>query len=57
MENVTLKCRENGQRLFGAWCKLNGRTISEVLIQFMREISEVQQNSLSRITDRQNRRS
>jgi hypothetical protein len=40
VKNVTVKCPEDVQRRFAAWCKLNGYTIQEVLIEFMREKSE-----------------
>jgi hypothetical protein len=33
---VTVKCLDDIQRRFAAWCKLNGRTIQEVLIEFMK---------------------
>lgn len=48
MKNVTVKCPEAVQRRFAAWCKLNGRTMQEVLIEFMREKGE----ALARYEDR-----
>jgi hypothetical protein len=52
MKNVTVKCPEDVQRRFAAWCKLNGRTIQEVLIHFMREKGE----ALARFEDRKSAR-
>jgi hypothetical protein len=48
VKNVTVKCPEAVQRRFAAWCKLNGRTMQEVLIEFMREKGE----ALARYEDR-----
>jgi hypothetical protein len=52
VKNVTVKCPEDVQRRFAAWCKLNGRTIQEVLIEFMREKGE----ALARFEDRKSAR-
>jgi hypothetical protein len=52
VKNVTVKCPEDVHRRFAAWCKLNGRTIQEVLIAFMRDKGE----ALARFEDRKSSR-
>jgi hypothetical protein len=52
VKNVTVKCPEDVQRRFAAWCKLNGRTIQEVLIEFMRQKGD----ALARFEDKRSAR-
>jgi hypothetical protein len=37
MKNMTVKCPEEVQRRFVAYCKLNGLTAQDVLVAFMKE--------------------
>lgn len=39
LKNVTVKAPRDVCRRFGAWCKLQGLTIQEVIVGFMREKS------------------
>ena len=41
MKNMTVKCPEEIQRRFVAYCKLNGLTAQDVLVAYMKEKGDV----------------